>query len=84
MKCYDQAARRKFDYLHGRQRRVVRQAAGVPQGGDGDEPVDCRIDDVDALAGVVRFAARNTSRAPAWHRDRMACGPPRRWGNSNW
>jgi len=32
-----------------------------------DEPVDCSSK-VDALAGVVRFAARNTREAPAWRR----------------
>jgi tetratricopeptide (TPR) repeat protein len=60
VKSYDQAARRKFDYYTGVNVVSFVKLLAFLKDATGDEPVDCRVDDVDALAGVVRFAARNT------------------------
>jgi tetratricopeptide (TPR) repeat protein len=60
VRSYDQAARRKFDYYTGiNVVSFVKLLEHLKQE-TGDEPADCKVDDVDVLAAVVRFAAQNT------------------------
>jgi tetratricopeptide (TPR) repeat protein len=60
VRSYDQAARRRFDYYTGINVVSFVKLLAFLKEATGEEPVDCRVDDVDALVGVVRFAARNT------------------------
>jgi hypothetical protein len=60
VRSYDQAARRKFDYYNGVNVVSFVKLLEHLKKVTGDEPVDCKIDDVDTLAAVVRFAAQNT------------------------
>ena len=57
---YDQAARRKFDYYTGINVVSFVKLLAHLKAATGDEPADCKVDDVDTLASVVRFAAKNT------------------------
>jgi hypothetical protein len=60
VRSYDQAARRKFDYYNGvNVVSFVKLLEHLKKVTD-DEPVDCKIYDIDTLAAVVRFAAQNT------------------------
>jgi len=59
VRSYDQAARQKFDYYNGinvvssvKLLEHLKQATG-------DQPVDCKINDIADLISVVRFAAQN-------------------------
>jgi hypothetical protein len=60
IRSYDQAARREFDYYNGVNVVSFVKLLEHLKKVTGDEPVDCKIDDVDTLAVVVRFAAQNT------------------------
>jgi tetratricopeptide (TPR) repeat protein len=60
VRSYDQAARRKFDYYNGVNVVSFIKLLEHLKKVTGDEPVDCKIDDLDTLAAVVRFAAQNT------------------------
>lgn len=60
VRCYDQAARRRFDYYTGINVVSFVKLLDHLRNVTGEEPVDCRIDDVDVLVAVVRFAAQNT------------------------
>jgi tetratricopeptide (TPR) repeat protein len=60
---YDKAARRKFDYYTGINVvsfvKLLEHLKAVTK----EEPAAFKVDDVDTLAAVVRFAARNTLEA---------------------
>ena len=59
VRSYDEAARRKLDYYTGiNVVSLVKLLEHLAQA-TGEQPVDCNIHDVDAIAGVVRFAAQN-------------------------
>jgi tetratricopeptide (TPR) repeat protein len=60
VRSYDQAARRKFDYYNGINVVSFVKLLEHLKTVTGDEPVDCKIDDIDTLAAVVRFSAQNT------------------------
>jgi len=56
---YDQAARKKFDYYNGiNVVSFVRLLAHLKEA-TGDEPADCKVNDVADLISVVRYAAQN-------------------------
>jgi hypothetical protein len=57
---YNQAARRKFDYYNGINVVSFVKLLEHLKAATGEEPVDCKVDSVDTLAEVVRFAAQNT------------------------
>jgi tetratricopeptide (TPR) repeat protein len=60
VRSYDRAARRRFDYYTGiNVVSFVTLLAHLKQA-TGDEPADCKVDDLETLAAVVRFAAQNT------------------------
>jgi len=59
VRSYDQAARKQFDYYNGIN---VVSFVGLLEHlkeATGEQPVDCRVDDVSDLISVVRFAAQN-------------------------
>ena len=59
IRSYDQAARKKFDYYTGINVVSFVKLLDFLKEATRDQPVDCAITDVDELADVVRFAARN-------------------------
>jgi hypothetical protein len=59
VRSYDHAARRKFDYYTGINVVSFVKLLEHLKHVTGDEPADCKIDDVDTLAAAVRFAAQN-------------------------
>jgi hypothetical protein len=59
VRSYDQAARRKFDYYTGINVVSFVKLLDHLKTVTGDEPADCKVDNVDTLAAVVRFAAQN-------------------------
>jgi hypothetical protein len=60
VRSYDQAARKKFDYYTGINVVSFVKLLEHLQKATGEQPVDCKINDVDDLVAVVRFAAQNT------------------------
>lgn len=60
VRTYDQAARKKFDYYNGINVVSFVTLLDHLEEATGDQPVDCKVDDVDDLIAVVRFAAQNT------------------------
>ena len=60
IRIYDQAARKKFDYYTGINVVSFVKLLDFLKVATSDQPVDCGITDVDELANVVRFSARNT------------------------
>jgi tetratricopeptide (TPR) repeat protein len=56
---YDQAAREKFDYYNGINVVSFVKLLEHLKAATGDQPVDCKIKDVEDMIGVVRFAAQN-------------------------
>ena len=60
VRSYHQAARRKFDYYTGINVVSFVKLLAHLKAVTGDEPSDTKVDDVDTLASVVRFAAKNT------------------------
>jgi tetratricopeptide (TPR) repeat protein len=59
VRSYDAAARRKFDYYNGINVVSFVKLLEHLKAATGDQPVDCKIADVDDLTAVVRFAAQN-------------------------
>ena len=59
IRSYNEAARRRFDYYTGINVVSFVKLLEFLKTATGDEPVDCKVDDVDMLASVVRFAAKN-------------------------
>jgi hypothetical protein len=59
VRSYDQAARKKFDFYNGVNVVSFVKLLGYLAEATGDQPVDCKIGDVDDLVAVVRFAAQN-------------------------
>jgi len=59
VRSYDQAARKKFDYYNGINVVSFVKLLEYLKEATGDQPVDCKIKDVDDLISVVRFAAQN-------------------------
>ena len=59
VRSYDQAARQKFDYWNGINVVSFVKLLDHLKQATGDQPVDCKIKDVDDLIAVVRFAAQN-------------------------
>ncbi|MDT4898982.1 MAG: hypothetical protein QOH25_4059 [Acidobacteriota bacterium] len=57
---YDQAARQEFDYYNGINVVSFVKLLEYLKAATGDQPVDCRIKDIDDMTGMVRFAAQNT------------------------
>ena len=57
---YDQSVRRKFDFYNGINVLSSVKLLDHLKNATGDEPADCKVDDLDTLAAVVRFAAQNT------------------------
>ena len=57
---YDKAARRKFDFYTGINVVSFVKLLAHLKAITGEEPADCKVDDVDTFASVVRFAAKNT------------------------
>lgn len=60
VRSYDQAARKKFDYYNGINVVSFVKLLGYLKEATGDQPADCKINDIDELISVVRFAAQNT------------------------
>jgi tetratricopeptide (TPR) repeat protein len=60
VRSYDQAARKKFDYYTGINVVSFVKLLEHLKEATGDQPVDCKVNDVDDLVAVVRFAAQNT------------------------
>jgi len=60
VRSYDQAARRRFDYYTGINVVSFVKLLAHLKAATGEEPADCGVDDVETLAAVVRFAAKNT------------------------
>jgi tetratricopeptide (TPR) repeat protein len=60
VRIYDEAARRKFDYYTGVNVVSFVKLLEFLKAATGEEPANCKVDDVDTLAAVVRFAASNT------------------------
>lgn len=60
VRSYDQAARKKFDYYNGINVVSFVKLLGYLKEATGDQPVDCKVNDIDELISVVRFAAQNT------------------------
>jgi hypothetical protein len=60
VRSYDQAARRKFDYYNGINVVSFVKLLEHLKKETGEEPANCKVDDIDTLAAVVRFAAQNT------------------------
>jgi tetratricopeptide (TPR) repeat protein len=60
IRSYDQAARRKFDYYTGINVVSFVKLLDFLRRETGEEPADCKVNDVDVLVAVVRFAAQNT------------------------
>ena len=60
VRSYDQAARKKFDYYTGINVVSFVKLLEHLKEATGDQPVDCKVNDVDDLIAVVRFAAQNT------------------------
>ncbi|HXU37714.1 MAG TPA: tetratricopeptide repeat protein [Blastocatellia bacterium] len=59
VRSYDQAARKQFDYYNGiNVVSFVRLLEHLKEA-TGEQPVDCRVNDVSDLISVVRFAAQN-------------------------
>jgi tetratricopeptide (TPR) repeat protein len=59
VRSYDQAARQKFDYYNGINVISFVKLLEHLKEATGDNPVDCKINDVADMIGVVRFAAQN-------------------------
>lgn len=59
VRSYDQAARKKFDYYNGINVVSFVKLLGYLKEATGDQPVDCKVNDVDDLIPVVRYAAQN-------------------------
>jgi len=57
---YDKAARRKFDSYTGVNVVSFVKVLAHLKAVTGEEPADCKVDDVDTLVSVVRFAAKST------------------------
>jgi hypothetical protein len=60
IRSYDEAARRKFDFYTGVNVVSFVKLLEFLKTATGEVPADYRVDDVDMLAAVVRFAAKNT------------------------
>jgi len=59
VRSYDQAARQKFDYYNGINVVSFVKLLEHLKTATGDQPVDCKVNDVADLISVVRFAAQN-------------------------
>jgi hypothetical protein len=59
VRSYDQAARKKFDHYNGINVVSFVKLLEHLKETTGDQPVDCKVDDVNDLIAVVRFAAQN-------------------------
>jgi len=59
VRSYDQAARQKFDYYNGINVVSFVKLLEHLKAATGDQPVDCKVNDVADLISVVRFAAQN-------------------------
>lgn len=59
VRSYDQAARKKFDYYTGINVVSLIKLLEHLQEATGEQPVDCKVNDVSDLISVVRFAAQN-------------------------
>lgn len=59
VRSYDQAARRKFDYYNGINVVSFVKLLEHLKEATGEQPVDCKVNDVGDLISVVRFAAQN-------------------------
>jgi tetratricopeptide (TPR) repeat protein len=59
VRSYDQAARKKFDYYNGINVVSFVTLLEHLKEATGDQPVDCKVNDVADLVAVVRFAAQN-------------------------
>ena len=60
VRSYDQAARQKFDYYNGINVVSFVKLLEHLKTATGDQPVDCKVNDVADLISVVRFAAQNS------------------------
>ena len=60
VRSYDQAARQKFDYYNGINVVSFVKLLDHLKTATGDQPVDCKVNDVADLISVVRFAAQNS------------------------
>jgi tetratricopeptide (TPR) repeat protein len=59
VRSYDQAARKKFDYYNGINVVSFVKLLEHLKDATGEQPVDCKVNDVSDLISVVRFAAQN-------------------------
>jgi hypothetical protein len=59
VRSYDQAARKKFDYYNGINVVTFVKLLEHLKTATNEEPVDCKVKDVNDLVAVVRFAAQN-------------------------
>lgn len=59
VRSYDLAARRRFDYYNGINVVSFVKLLEHLKAETGDQPVDCKVNDVADLVAVVRFAAQN-------------------------
>lgn len=59
VRSYDQAARKRFDYYNGINVVSFVKLLAYLKGATGEQPVDCKVNDVDDLISVVRYAAQN-------------------------
>lgn len=59
VRSYDQAARQKFDYYNGINVVSFVKLLEHLKAATGEQPVDCKVNDVADLTAVVRFAAQN-------------------------
>jgi tetratricopeptide (TPR) repeat protein len=60
VRSYDQAARQKFDYYNGINVVSFVKLLEHLKEATGEQPVDCKVNDVADLISVVRFAAQNS------------------------
>lgn len=59
VRSYDQAVRKKFDYYNGVNVVSFIKLLDHLQAATGDQPVDCKVNDIAELIAVAHFAARN-------------------------
>ena len=74
----------KFDYYTGINVVSFVKLLEHLKAATGDQPVDSKVDDVDDLATVVRFAARTRSHSAGLAPARMASGRRRRSASWSW
>jgi MinD-like ATPase involved in chromosome partitioning or flagellar assembly len=60
IRSYDQAARKRFDYYNGINVVAFVKLLEYLKEATGEQPVDIKVKDIDALISVVRFAMQNT------------------------